>query len=69
MGKPFGDLCPSNHPLTLTDRQQFTEWVLSKTGDFPDEYRRIKGINLGLEVPSAAEMDELEAGRNQCALG
>jgi glyoxylase-like metal-dependent hydrolase (beta-lactamase superfamily II) len=68
VGKPFGDLRPSNHPLTLTDRQQFTEWVLSKTGDFPAEYRRIKGINLGLEVPSATEMDELEAGRNQCAL-
>jgi len=69
VGKPFGDLCPANHPLALTDRQLFTEWVLSKTGNIPDEYRRMKGINVGLENPSAAEMDELEAGRNQCALG
>lgn len=69
VGKPFGDLCPSNHPLTLADRQRFTEWVMGKTGNFPDEYRRIKGINVGLENPSAVEMDELEAGRNQCALG
>jgi glyoxylase-like metal-dependent hydrolase (beta-lactamase superfamily II) len=69
VGKTFSDLCPSNHPLTLSDHQRFTEWVLGKTGAFPDAYRRIKGINVGLETLSDAEMDELEAGRNQCALG
>jgi len=56
-------------PLTMGDRESFTEWVLSKTGAFPDAYRRIGGINIGLEAPGETELDELEAGRNQCALG
>lgn len=69
VSRAFGELPRANHPLTLRDRLAFTEWVLGKTGAFPDAYRRIKAINVALESPSPLEMDELEAGRNQCALG
>ena len=69
VGKPFGALGPGNRPLTIGDRAKFTEWVLDRTGEFPEAYRRIKAINVALELPSAGRMDELEAGRNQCALG
>ena len=69
VGKTFEELRHSNFPLTMGDRESFTEWVLSKTGAFPDAYRRIKGINVGLETPGETELDELEGGRNQCALG
>jgi glyoxylase-like metal-dependent hydrolase (beta-lactamase superfamily II) len=69
VGKAFEELRRSNSSLTIDSRDRFTEWVLSKTGSFPDAYRRIKGINVGLENPSEADMDELDAGRNQCALG
>ena len=69
VGLAFGKLRLSNSSLAIDDRERFSEWVLSKTGSFPDAYRRIKGINVGLESPSEADMDELDAGRNQCALG
>jgi glyoxylase-like metal-dependent hydrolase (beta-lactamase superfamily II) len=69
VGGEFDKLQRSNSSLAIDDRDRFTEWVLSKTGSFPDAYRRIKGINVGLESPSEADMDELDAGRNQCALG
>ena len=38
-------------------------------GSFPEAYRTIKAINLGLEVADADLAEELEGGRNQCALG
>jgi glyoxylase-like metal-dependent hydrolase (beta-lactamase superfamily II) len=69
VGATLGELCSSNGPLGMKDRAQFARWVRSKAGSFPDAYRRIKGINLGFERPDEAQMDELEAGRNQCALG
>jgi glyoxylase-like metal-dependent hydrolase (beta-lactamase superfamily II) len=65
---PFGDLLRDNEPLRL-DRDGFTAWVLGRTGGFPEAYRRIKAVNVGLEHPGPDEMDELELGRNQCALG
>jgi glyoxylase-like metal-dependent hydrolase (beta-lactamase superfamily II) len=68
VGKSFGELEESNVPLGIDSEEAFLEWVLSKTGSFPEAYRRIKAINVGLDHPSEAEMDELEAGRNQCAL-
>lgn len=68
VGKTLRELSESNSPLAIDDRDRFTEWVSRRTGTFPDAYRRMKGINLGLEIPSETDMDELEAGRNQCAL-
>lgn len=68
VGAAFGDLLRENEPLRL-DRDAFTAWVLSRTGAFPEAYRRIKAVNVGLETPSEEEKDELELGRNQCALG
>ena len=65
---PLGDLLRENEPLGL-DEEAFTRWVLGRTGDFPEAYRRIKAVNVGLERPGPDEMDELELGRNQCALG
>jgi glyoxylase-like metal-dependent hydrolase (beta-lactamase superfamily II) len=68
IGQAFGELRVSNSSLTIDDRERFSRWVLSKTGSFPDAYRRIKGINVGLEHPTETVMEELDAGRNQCAL-
>ncbi|HMB68350.1 MAG TPA: MBL fold metallo-hydrolase, partial [bacterium] len=64
----FGDLLRENEALGL-DEEAFTRWVLGRTGEFPEAYRRIKAVNVGLENPGPDEMDELELGRNQCALG
>lgn len=64
----FGDLLESNEPLGLRHRDAFRAWVAARVGDYPERYRRIKAINLGLEWASPEDADELDAGRNRCAL-
>lgn len=63
------ELTPGNVLFSMTDREAFTQRVLSRTGGAPDAYRRIKAINLGLEAPGDEALVELEAGMNRCALG
>lgn len=65
----FGDLLATNEPLGLRDRGEFTRWVAAKTGRVPESYRAIKAVNLGLQAVDAAEAEELEAGKNECAVG
>jgi glyoxylase-like metal-dependent hydrolase (beta-lactamase superfamily II) len=66
VGAPLGEL--KNEPLRIDDAARFAAWIRSRAGKFPDAYRRIKAINIGLESVEDAEADELEAGRNECAL-
>jgi len=66
VGAPFGDL--RNEPLRIADAEAFAGWIRARAGKFPDAYRRIKAINIGLESVADAQADELEAGRNECAL-
>lgn len=69
VGRTLGRIRMTNDALAFDSEARFLEWILSKAGSFPDAYRRIKAINVGLMQPTDAEIDELEAGRNQCALG
>ena len=55
--------------MRLPDAGAFRAWVESRAGSFPEAYRRIKAINVGLLQVEAREADELEGGRNECALG
>ncbi len=64
----FGELLRTNEPLAQRDRDAFLAWIRERAGNFPEAYRRIKRLNLGLELASDEELEELEAGRNQCAL-
>ena len=43
--------------------------MLAKKASFPESYRRIKAVNVGLAPVSETEAEELEVGRNECALG
>jgi len=65
----FGNLAGRNEPFAIATEVEFTEWIASRAGSFPDAYRRIKAINVGLETPTSEEMELLEIGRNECALG
>jgi glyoxylase-like metal-dependent hydrolase (beta-lactamase superfamily II) len=65
----FGDLLVSNKPLGIADRQEFFAWVSANLGSVPEAYRLIKAVNLGLSVVDHAQAEELEAGKNQCAVG
>jgi glyoxylase-like metal-dependent hydrolase (beta-lactamase superfamily II) len=64
----FGDLAARNPPLAIADAAEFTAWVAARSGAFPDEYRYIKQANLGWGELSPELADELEAGKNQCAI-
>ncbi|NJN14470.1 MAG: MBL fold metallo-hydrolase [Planctomycetes bacterium] len=68
-GKPFGELLETNAPLAMKGEPEFTAWVKSKAGKFPDAYKTIKAINVGLRKATDLEAEELEAGKNECALG
>lgn len=64
----FGDLRAQNPPLAIANAEEFAAWVGARTTRFPDEYRLIKQANLGLIEVEPGYADELEAGKNQCAL-
>ena len=68
VGAPFGEILRTNEPLRIAAEEEFARWIRARAGRFPDSYRRIKAINLGLEQADESEADELEAGRNECAL-
>lgn len=69
VGRPFGPMLDTNEALRFTDREAFCNWVLGRRATFPDAYRRIKAVNIGLLDVDDQEADELEVGRNECALG
>jgi len=69
VGGNFAALCLRNEPLSLGDSDQFAAWVAARSRPFPEQYRRIKTINLGLEDVDDVEAEKLEVGRNECALG
>jgi glyoxylase-like metal-dependent hydrolase (beta-lactamase superfamily II) len=64
----FGELRRTNEALAIADAESFRRWVAARSGRFPDAYRTIKRANVGLVALDDELADELEAGRNQCAL-
>lgn len=64
----FGDLRDRNEALGIADPDDFAQWVRSRTTDFPDAYREIKAINVGLKQVDELTAEELEVGKNECAV-
>ena len=69
IGRAFGKIREKNEPLRITDEAAFVAWVKSKAGASPEAYKKIKAVNLGLLEVWDMEAQELEGGRNECALG
>jgi len=69
IGEPFGSLLVRNPSLGISSESSFMHWIEQHVASFPDAYRTIKGINVGLFSADDREADELENGRNECALG
>lgn len=65
----FGDLLAENEALAFERESDFVAWIESHATSFPESYRTIKAVNTGLQQVSAKELEQLEAGRNECALG
>jgi glyoxylase-like metal-dependent hydrolase (beta-lactamase superfamily II) len=69
VGIHFGALLSENEILKIQDPEVFLHHILSQKAPFPDAYRKIKAINVGLAPVEETEVEELEVGRNECALG
>ena len=68
VGRPLGELLRNNEALAMGDLQSFAAWVRGKVGSFPDAYRKIKAVNVGLVQVDGLQAEQLEVGRNECAL-
>ncbi|MDX2192537.1 MAG: MBL fold metallo-hydrolase [Gemmatimonadales bacterium] len=66
---PLGTLLGTNEVLRLPGEAAFLDWVRAHRPAFPDAYRRIKALNLGLDAVDDEAADALDLGRNACALG
>jgi glyoxylase-like metal-dependent hydrolase (beta-lactamase superfamily II) len=69
VGIVLGDLLQENPILRMDSREEFVRFILEHRAPFPDGYRKIKALNLGLAPIVLEEVAELEVGKNECALG
>jgi len=68
--RPLARVREDNEPLRISSSEaDFVAWVKKKVGSSPEQYRKIKAINLGLLKVWDIEAQELESGKNECALG
>jgi glyoxylase-like metal-dependent hydrolase (beta-lactamase superfamily II)/rhodanese-related sulfurtransferase len=65
---PYGQVLQQNDALQPRSLEDFTTYVLSRLPVFPPEYVEIKRVNIGLVTPTEEQADELELGKNICAL-
>ncbi len=69
VGRTFARLLSENVALQFRDGAAFARWVEQQAGSFPESYRTIKAINVGLHPIDPIEVEALEFGKNECALG
>jgi len=66
--RELGDLLVNDPVVSIPDEEDFVTYVLSHLGTPPGEYSEIRRINMGWDQPTAERVQELEVGRNECAL-
>ena len=69
VGTSFGAMKKENEFLRMEGKEAFLRRILAKSAPFPEAYRKIKALNLGLAPIVQTEVEEMEVGRNECALG
>lgn len=69
-GKTLRELKQSNEELKLVQKslEVFDGYITGHLPEFPAEYIDIKRVNLGLLEPSEERAEELELGKNKCAM-
>ncbi len=68
MRRRLGDLLENDPVVSISDEQEFVEYVVSHLGVAPGVYNEIRKVNLGHITPDTQHAKELEVGRNECAL-
>ena len=69
VGARFDVIRGINEPVRISDEVAFLRWVARHHASPPEAYRTMKLANLGLVTLSDAEVEEVEFGPNQCAVG
>ena len=69
VGAPLSVLLGANPALQHASAADFAAWVASHVRTFPEAYRTMKAVNIGLVDVTDESAQELEVGRNECALG
>lgn len=69
VGRRLAELLAANPTLSIASEAEFRARVESGISEPPDAYPIIKAINVGLREASPRQLEELEAGKNECALG
>jgi glyoxylase-like metal-dependent hydrolase (beta-lactamase superfamily II)/rhodanese-related sulfurtransferase len=64
----LGDLRRANPELTMSNQEAFIRHILASLPVFPPQYVDIKRVNAGLLQPDEEKANELELGKNVCAL-
>ena len=66
---PWGEVRQTNDSLAhLGSEADFAAFVLGNLPVFPPQYVEIKRVNIGLSAPTEEQAEELELGKNICAL-
>lgn len=65
----FDVIVATNAVASIQEEHAFLEWIADHQTTFPNTYRTIKEANLGLADLSDADIEILESGPNQCAIG
>lgn len=65
---PLGELVLRNPSLRFQDEHAFSVWIAANRTAVPPAYRAMKEINLGILSAGERESDELESGKNECAI-
>lgn len=68
ISRPLGDLLVNDPVVSISDESSFVDYVVSHLGEAPSVYADIRRVNLGIEAVGAERIEELEVGRNECAL-
>lgn len=64
----LGTLRKQNQMLSAASETDFRKEILGNLPEEPESYQKMRNVNLGLNHPDNEEMDELELGRNRCAV-
>lgn len=64
----LGDLLTNDPVVSIDDEENFVEHVVNHLGEPPEQYSTIRKVNLGVLEADDEQKQELEVGRNECAL-
>lgn len=66
--RELGDLLVNDPVVSISDEEEFVEYVVGHLGDAPGVYQDIRKVNMGWQHVTEEKARELEVGRNECAL-